>query len=114
MILEGDILSLSGVSTSQSYTVENLVAPALGNVGPVNNNFGTGGIHSSTFHGAINFTASQGLEIVSAYVVADGAGARTFTLAEGESDGTIPNPFVQQVTVNLVDGIRKTAYQLLV
>ena len=74
VILEGDILSLSGVSTSQSYTVENLVAPALGNVGPVNNNFGTGGIHSSTFHGAISFTASQGLEIVSAYVVADWTG----------------------------------------
>lgn len=114
VILEGDILSLSGVSTSQSYTVENLVAPALGNVGPVNNNFGTGGIHSSTFHGAINFTASQGLEIVSAYVVADGAGTRTFTLAEGESDGTIPNPFVQQVTVNLVDGAQRVDLNLIV
>ena len=115
VILEGDILSLSGVSTSQTYTVENLVAPALGNVGPVNNNFGTGGIHSSTYHGAINFTADQGLEIVSAYVIADGAGPRTFTLAEGENnDGTAPNPFLQQVTVDLVDGPQRVDLNFIV
>lgn len=115
VILEGDILSLTGVATSQTYTVENLVAQALGNVGPTNNNFGTGGIHSSTYHGAVNFTASQGLEIVSVYVVADGAGPRTFTLAEGaNTDGQAPNPFVQQVTVDLVDGAQRVDLNLIV
>jgi PKD repeat protein len=114
VIQEGDTLSLTGISNTQTYTVENVVAPALGNVGPVDNNFGTGGIHSSTFHGAINFTASQGLEIVSAYVVADGAGHRTFTLAEGVSDGTPPNPFVEQVTVDLVDGTQRVDLNMIV
>lgn len=114
VIQEGDTLSLTGISNTQTYTVENVVAPALGNVGPVDNNFGTGGIHSSTFHGAINFTASQGLEIVSAYVIADGAGPRTFTLAEGVSDGTPPNPFVEQVTVDLVDGTQRVDLNMIV
>lgn len=114
VIEEGDTLSITGVSSQQTFTVENVVAPALGNVGPVNNNFGTGSIHSSSFHGAINFTASQGLEIVSAYVVADGAGPRTFTLAEGESDGNPPNPFVQQITVDLVDGPQRVDLNLIV
>lgn len=115
VIQEGDTLSLNSVTSIQTYTVENLVAPGLGNVGPVNNNFGTGGIHSSAYHGAINFTAAQGLEIVSAYVVADGAGARTFTLAEGvNDDGTAPNPFVEQVTVDLVDGPQRVDLNLIV
>jgi PKD repeat protein len=115
VILEGDILSLASITSAQSYTVENLVAPALGNAGPINNNFGTGGIHSSAYHGAINFTAIQGLEIVSAYVVADGAGPRTFTLAQGENnDGTPPNPFIQQVTVDLVDGPQRVDLNMIV
>ena len=115
IIEQGDTLSLTGISTAQTYTVENLVAPALGNVGPNDNSFGTGGIHSSTYHGAINFTANQGLEIVSAFVVADGAGLRTFTLAEGENnDGTAPNPFLQQVTVDLVNGPQRIDLNLIV
>ncbi len=105
IVHEGDILSLSNVTSQATYTVENVVAPALGFVGPSDNNFGTGGIHSSTYHGAINFTASQPLEIVSAWVFADGAGPRTFTLGAGENtDGVAPNPYVDQVTVNLVNG----------
>jgi PKD repeat protein len=115
VIQEGDTLSLSGVSATETYSVENLVAPTLGNVGPVNNNFGTGGIHSSTYHGAINFTALQGFEIVSAWVFADGAGPRTFTLAEGSNfDGAAPNPFVDQVTVDLVEGAQRIDLNIIV
>lgn len=115
VIQEGDTLSLNSVTSVQTYTVENIEAPALGDVGPLNNNFGTGGIHSSTYHGAINFTADQGLEIVSAWVNADGAGARTFTLAAGvNNDGTAPNPFLEQVTVDLVDGAQRIDLNIIV
>lgn len=114
-LVENDTLELSAVTTVQTYSVENVVAPALGNVGPPDNNFGTGGIHSSTYHGAVNFTANQPLEIVSAFVIAEGAGPRTFTLAEGENtDGNPPNPFVQQVTVDLIDGPQRVDLNLIV
>lgn len=115
IVQEGDTLTLSNVTSVQTYAARNVVAPSLGNIGPANNNFGTGGIHTSTYHGAINFTADQPLEIVSAFVVADGAGPRTFSLAEGENtDGTPPNPFVQQVTVDLVDGAQRVDLNMIV
>jgi PKD repeat protein len=115
IIQEGDTLSLNSISNSQTFTVENLVAIALGNIGPANNSFGTGGIHSSAYHGAINFTTMQGLEIVSAWVNADGAGPRTFTLAEGvNTDGSIPGSFVEQITVDLLDGIQRVDLNFIV
>lgn len=105
IILEGDTLQVSNVTTQQTFTVENVVATPLGTVGPANPTFGTGGYHNSTYHGALNFTAQQGFEIVSAWVDADGAGPRTISLASGiNNDGNAPNPFVEQIVVDLVDG----------
>jgi len=105
VIQEGDTLQVSNVTAAQSYTVENVVATPLGNVGPANSNFGTGGYHNSTYHGALNFTALQGFEIVSAWVDADGAGTRTISLASGVNNtGDAPAQTVDQITVDLVDG----------
>ena len=105
IIQEGDTLQVSNVTASQTFTVENVVAAQLGNVGPATAGFGTGGYHNSTYHGALNFTAQQGFEIVSAWVDADGAGPRTISLANGiNNTGDAPTQVVDQVVVDLVNG----------
>lgn len=105
IVQEGDTLQVVNVTSAQTFTVENVVAFPLGNVGPVNSNFGTGGYHNTGYHGALNFTAQQGFEIVSAWVDADGAGTRTISLASGtNSTGDVPAQTIEQITVDLVDG----------
>lgn len=105
IVQEGDTLQVINVTSAQTFTVENVVAAPLGNVGPVNSNFGTGGYHNSGYHGALNFTAQQGFEIVSAWVDADGAGTRTISLASGiNNTGDVPAQPIEQITVDLVDG----------
>lgn len=117
VIHNGDTLVLPNVGVVQTYYVENLVGSPSQYVGPLDNNIGGGGYHSSAYHGALNFTASQSFEIVSAWVDADGAGPRTFVLANGtNTDGTPPsgNDIVQQVTVNLVNGPQRINLNLMV
>lgn len=106
VIYNGDTLTVTNVGTVQTYYVENLVGTPSQTVGPADNNIGAGGYHSSGYHGALNFTATQSFEIVSAWVDADGAGPRTITLASGtNTNGAVPGGnIVDQVTVNLVDG----------
>lgn len=115
IIQEGDTLQITNVTAPQSFTVENVVALALGDVGPANSNFGTGGYHNSGYHGALNFTAQQGFEIVSAWVDADGAGTRTISLASGTNNtGDAPTQVVDQVVVDLVDGPQVVNLNLIV
>ena len=107
IIYLGDTLTVPNTGAISTFYVENVVAAASVNVGPANNNIGTGGYHGSAYHGALNFTANRSLEIVSAWVDADGAGPRTFYVATGSNTtGAIPgaNDIVDQVTVNLVNG----------
>ncbi|MDP6909534.1 MAG: M36 family metallopeptidase, partial [Flavobacteriales bacterium] len=115
IIHEGDTLIVPNVTTTQTYTVENVVGdpPVYG--GPTNGNIGAGGYHNSSYHGALNFTAFQSLEIVSAWVDADGAGSRTIQLASGiNNDGQPPNPVVESVNVDLVDGPQRVDLNIIV
>ena len=110
IIYLGDTLTVPNTGAISTYYVENVVAAASVNVGPANNNIGGGGYHGSAYHGALNFTANRSLEIVSAWVDADGAGPRTFVVATGSNtNGTPPgaNNIVDQITVNLVDGVQR-------
>lgn len=103
----GNTFTVPNVNSVQTYYLENVVTTASQFIGPANPNVGTNTVHSSAYHGALNFTASRALEIVSVYVEARGAGPRTFFLASGSnSTGTPPTgaTIVDQVTVNLVDG----------
>ena len=103
------------VGSAQTFYVENLVGNPSQYVGPANNNIGGGGYHASAYHGALNFTASQSFEIVSAWVDADGAGPRTITLATGSNtNGASPGAGIAQVTVNLVDGPQRVNLNLMV
>lgn len=113
----GDTLAVPNVGSVQTYYVENAVGAASQYVGPNSGTIGAGGYHASAFHGALNFTANQSFEIVSAWVDADGAGPRTFYLASGvNNDGTPPSGtgIVDQVTINLVDGIQRINLNLMV
>jgi PKD repeat protein len=113
----GDTLTVPNVGSIQTYYVENAVGAPSQYVGPSSGTIGAGGYHGSAFHGALNFTANQSFEIVSAWVDADGAGPRTFYVASGiNNDGTPPsgNGIVDQVTVNLVDGPQRINLNLMV
>jgi PKD repeat protein len=113
----GNPLVVQDVSTPQTFTVQNLVGDPSEQVGPQNNTFGTGGYHESGYHGAVNFTAQQQLEIVSVWVDASGAGPRTITVATGSNtDGVPPSgqQVVDQVTVNMVDGPQRVYLNLSV
>lgn len=115
VIQEGNPLTVSNVVSVQTFSVENIETTTLGNVGPANANIGTGGYHNSAYHGAHNFTASQGFEIVSAWVDAQTAGTRTFYLASGtNSDGVPPSQPIDQVTVDIPAGTGRIDLNLIV
>lgn len=117
IIYAGDTLTVPNTGTISTYYVENVVASASVNVGPANNNIGTGTYHGSGFHGALNFTANRSLEIVSAWVDADGAGPRTFIVASGSNTNGAPpaaGDVVDQVTINLVNGPQRVNLNLSV
>ncbi|MEM0998644.1 MAG: T9SS-dependent M36 family metallopeptidase [Bacteroidota bacterium] len=92
------------LAQSTSYQAVNIISFPAQNVGPTNSNFGGGGYHGTTFTGTVNFTANDGLTIISAWVDADGAGNRDLFLWNGDNGtGTV----VQQVTVNIPNGISR-------
>ncbi len=89
---------LAGV---QNYTAKNVVSFPAQNVGPANTGFGTGGYHGTTFTGTVNFTANDGLTIISAFVDADGAGVRDiFLWDDADGNGNV----VQQASINIPNG----------
>lgn len=116
LIYIGDTLVVPNVGSTQTYYLNNNTFPLFRSVGRTNNN-GFGVYHSSPYHGALNFTAHQGFEISSTKVYADGAGPRTFFLANGTNNDGVPpsgNMIVDQVTVNLVDGVQTINLNLIV
>ena len=107
LVYIGDTLTTPPLDSSLIYTVKDVIEKPSINAGPLDNNFGTGGYHGSTFYGAINFTADTSFTILSAWVDADGAGDRTIYLWDGniQDGGNAPvNPVLSQVTVSLNDG----------
>lgn len=115
IIYLGDTLTVPNMRATATYYVENVVTAASIKVGPTNGNIGTGAYHSSNYYGALNFTANRSLEILSAWVDANGAGSRTFYIASGNnSNGSVPsaNNIVDQVTVNLVNGPQRVNLNL--
>jgi PKD repeat protein len=104
----GDTFSTPSLAATTNYQVQNIILTPILNVGPANGAaIGAGGYHGSAFYGVINFTAHNDFDLISIWVDADGAGARTFTLWDGSitDGGAVPtNTVLAQATVNLVDG----------
>jgi PKD repeat protein len=104
----GDTFSTPSLAATTNYQVQNIILTPTLNAGPANGAaVGGGGYHGSAFYGVINFTAENDFELISVWVDADGAGARTFTLWDGtiaNGNGAPTNTVLQQTTVNLVNG----------
>lgn len=85
-------------TSSQSYTVRDAFVDPVDFAGPVDNNFGSGGYHGTTFVGTVNFNAEKALTVISAFVDADGPGVRVVNLWDGpDGNGTL----LQSVSVNI-------------
>ena len=99
------------LNSNTTYQLENAVLYTSQQVGPQNNNFGGGGYHGTGFTGTVNFTASKGLTILSAYVDAENAGNRTFYLWDDiDGGGTL----LQQITVNVPNGQSRASLNFVV
>ena len=103
----GDTLITPPLNSSQIYSVKNVIEKPTVYVGPIDNNFGSGGYHGSSFYGAVNFTADTNFTLVSTWVDASGNGNRTIYLWEGEiqNGGSLPtNNIISQITLPITGG----------
>ncbi len=115
VIYTGDSLPLGNVGSVQTYYAENTTGPAAQYTGAVDSSIGSGAYENTAYHGALNFTAEQQLEIASVWVEADGAGIRTFFLSKGtNTDGMLPTSTVDDATVYLNDGPQRVNINLMV
>jgi len=68
------------ISNSTTYYLQNESSNALGNVGPINHNYGSGGYHNNTAIQYLEFTVYAPITIKSVWVDAASAGNRTINL----------------------------------
>lgn len=94
----GNTYTTGPLATNMAFNAYNIIAFPPGFAGPLNNNIGGGGYHGTTFTGTVDFTASDALTILSAWVDADGAGNRDLFLFDDQGNT------LQQITVNIPDG----------
>lgn len=78
----GNTYNTPVINTNTTYYVSNVVSFTPENVGPLNNSFGGGGYHGNTSTQFLVFNALDNVEIVSAWVDAQGSGNRTFDLRD--------------------------------
>ena len=110
LVYIGDTLITPPIDSTQIYFVKDVIEKPTISAGPLDNNFGTGGYHGSTFYGAINFTADTNFTLISTWIDADGNGNRTIYLWEGEvqNGGNFPtNNIIDQITLPIVDGTQR-------
>ena len=97
-IFEGTVFNTPPLLTSTTFSVRQVVPTAIGQVGPLNNDFGTGGNQATSFEGRLLFEAIVPFRLISVLVYAQGAGDRIFTLYDEN------NEVLQTATVNVPDG----------
>jgi PKD repeat protein len=98
VLFTGNTFNTPPITAATTYNAYEVSPSALQNVGPVNNTFGTGGYHNTSFEGKEIFTAFTPLRIVSVWVDASGVANRTFNLYN--SGGTL----LQSITANVPTG----------
>jgi len=94
----GPTYTTGPLAANASFNAYNIISFPSGFAGPLNSSFGTGGYHGTTFTGTVEFTASDAMTILSAWVDADGAGARDLFLFDDQGNT------LQTITVNIPDG----------
>lgn len=114
ILKQGDTLRVSSVSSIQTYYAENITGTPSQFIGAPDSSIGTGSIDNASY-AALNFRADQPLEIVSAWVYAQGSAFRTFFLASGENTaGAVPTNITDDVTVFLQSGWQEVQLNLVV
>lgn len=68
------------INSTTTYYVENVVSSSPANVGPLNNNFGTGSMHNNTSFQYLNFDVLTPIRINSVWVNANSSGVRNIYL----------------------------------
>ena len=112
LVFSGSIYNTPPLTVTTSYFVEEALQTILTDyAGPQDGpTVGGGGYHGGGFNGGVNFTAQKAFEVVSVWVDADGMGNRTIYLWDGfvtSGQGGINNTVLDQVTVNIPDGVSR-------
>lgn len=94
----GNSYATPPLGVSKTYYIEDVIAGATGNVGPVNNSFGGGGFHNSGTSQYLIFDVIKPCTLVTAWVNANSSGSRTINLLN--SSGNV----LQTVNVNINSG----------
>lgn len=94
----GNSYATPPLGVSKTYYIEDVVAGATGNVGPVNNSFGGGGFHNNGTSQYLIFDVIKPCTLVTAWVNANSSGSRTINLLN--SSGNV----LQTVNVNINAG----------
>lgn len=98
LLATGASFTTPALNSAATYSVRQFTPTPLQNVGPVNNAFGAGGYHNTSFEGRQEFTTFRPLRINSVWVDASGSTNRTINLYSG--NGTL----LQSLTVNIPNG----------
>jgi PKD repeat protein len=112
LVFSGSNFNTPPLTVSTTYFVEETLQTIRTDfAGPKNGAaVGGGGYHGGGFNGGVNFTAQKAFEVVSVWVDADGSANRTIYLWDGfvpAGQGTINNTVLDQVTVNIPDGVSR-------
>ncbi len=95
------------LNSTTTYYLQNQVPQPPGNVGPVNNSFGTGGQHNNTSTQYLEFTVLSPCTLATGIVNAGSTGNKTFRLFDNAGNQisthvvNCPTTGVQNVTVNI-------------
>lgn len=100
-VATGDEFTTPVLSSTTTFSVQNVIPGESSQVGPLTGAFGTGAYHGTAFVGTVNFTAFAPFTIVSCWVDAGADGERTLNLWSGSNgSGTL----LQSVVVNIPAG----------
>ena len=94
----GTTYTTPSLASPTTYYVENQMPGTTGNVGPVNNSFGTGGNHNSATNQYLIFNVLQPCTLQTVWVNSSTAGNRTINLWDNAGN------VLQTLTINIPNG----------
>ena len=97
LIFSGSVFNTPILNTSTTYKVVQYTPTPVQNAGPVNNTFGGGGYHNTTFEGRLLFTVIAPMRLISVWVDASGTASRTINLYQGVT-------IIKTISINIPNG----------
>lgn len=109
----GDVYLLFNLNNDTSLFAQNVIEFPAQNVGPLTGAIGGGAYHSTGFTGTLNFEAFQELTIVSAWLDAGSAGARTVYLWDGPVNAGVPSgQIIDSMVLNISAGPQRVTLDM--